>query len=105
MKNIRVGQREQQEIQRQVDKILHGLGNPDPPLDLREVRELLRLDRQYYNSRDNSALQEFVSKVRVGAMQLFLRPTLLLDVVRKANLSALWIPDRKRIQTLNHLAI
>ena len=97
MKNIRVGQREQQEIQRQVDKILHGLGNPDPPLDLREVRELLRLDRQYYNSRDNGALQEFVSKVRVGAMQLFLRPTLLLDVVRKANLSALWIPDRKRI--------
>jgi hypothetical protein len=97
MKNVCIGQKEQQDIQRQVDKILHGLGNPEPPLDLREVRELLRLDRQYYNSRDTSALQEFVSKVRVGAKQLFLRPTLLLDVVRKADLSALWIPDRKRI--------
>jgi hypothetical protein len=97
MKNVVIGTREKEEIQKQIDKILHGLGNPGPPLDLREVRELLRLDRQYYNSRDHSALQEFVSKVRVGAKQLFLRPTLLLDVVRKADLSALWVPDRKRI--------
>src|SRR5260370_36354572 len=97
MKNIQIGRREQQDIQKQVDKILNGLGNPEPPLDLRDVRELLKLDRQYYNSRDTSALQEFVSKVRIGAKQLFLRPTLLFDVVRKADLSALWIPDRKRI--------
>src|SRR5438105_9673504 len=97
MKNTVVGPKEKSELQAQVDKVLRGLGYPDPPLDLRSVRELLELDRSYYSSDDDSALSEFVSKVRIGAKQLFLRPALLLDVVRKADLSALWIPDRKRI--------
>jgi hypothetical protein len=97
MKAIRIGERERDDIDAQVEKVLRGLGNPEPPLVLDDVRELLRLDRQYYSSTDDSALREFVSKVKVGAKQLLLRPTLLLDVVRKASLSALWVPDRQRI--------
>jgi hypothetical protein len=61
------------------------------------VRELLRLDRQYYSSTDDSALREFISKVKIGAQQLFLRPTLIFDVVKKASVSAFWIPDGQRI--------
>jgi hypothetical protein len=38
-----------------------------------------------------------VSKIKIGAKQLALRPSLLLDVVRKVGLKALWLPDRKRI--------
>jgi hypothetical protein len=97
MKAIQVGEKERADINAQVDKVLRGLGDPDPPLRLEDVRELLRLDRQYYSSTDDGVLREFVSKVKIGAQQLFLRPTLLFDVVRKANLSALWVPDRKRI--------
>ncbi len=87
----------------QVAKVLRGLGSPEPPLDLREVRELLKLDKQFYSSTDTSALQEFVSKVKIGAKQLALRPTLILDVVRKAGLKALYLPDRKRILIDNDL--
>ena len=86
-----------QDIRNQVDKILRGLGNPEPPLDLSEVRALLRLDLQFYSSTNTGALREFVSRVKVGAKQLAIRPTLILDVVRQARLRALWLPDRNRI--------
>lgn len=97
MKTIPIGERERADINAQVDKLLRGLGNPEPPLRLEDVRELLRLDRQYFSSSDDGVLREFISHVRVGAKQLLLRPTLLFDVVKKASLSALWIPDGKRI--------
>jgi hypothetical protein len=58
---------------------------------------LLNLDRQFYSSTNTGALREFISKVKVGAKQLALRPTLILDVVSKAGLRSLWLPDRKRI--------
>ncbi len=97
MKNPLLDPLAAQDIQVQVDKILRGLGSPEPPLDLRMVRELLSLDRQFYSTTNTGPLREFVSKVMVGAKQLVMRPTLILDVVRKSGLRALWIPDRKRI--------
>ena len=97
MKGVQIGGKERIELDAQVDKVLRGLGNPEPPLCLDDVRELLRLDRQYYSSTDDGALREFISKVKIGAKQLFLRPTLILDVVRKASVSAFWLPDGKRI--------
>lgn len=97
MKNLRIDPLAAQDIKAQVDKVLRGLGNPEPPLDLRDVRDLLKLDRQFYSITNTGPLREFVSRVKVGAKQLALRPTLILDVVRKAGLKALWLPDRKRI--------
>ncbi len=38
-----------------------------------------------------------MSRVRVAGRQIIARPTLLWDVIKKAQLSALWVPDRKRI--------
>lgn len=97
MKNLPIDPFAAEDIKVQVDKILRGLGNPEPPLDLRDVRDLLKLDRQFYSTTNTGPLQEFASKVKIGAKQLALRPSLLLDVVRKADLRALWLPDRKRI--------
>lgn len=97
MKNSSIGRYEAEDLRRQVEKVLRGLGNPEPPLDLRDVRELLRLDRQYYSSKDDSAVREFVSKLTIAGKQILARPTLLLDIIRKADISALWVPDRKRI--------
>jgi hypothetical protein len=97
MKTVHVGERERQDINAQVEKVLRGLGNPEPPLKLEVVRELLRLDRQYYSSTNDSVLREFASKIKIGAQQLFLRPTLLGEIVKKAGLSALWLPDPRRI--------
>ena len=88
MKNLQIDALAAQDIQSQVDKILRGLDNPEPPLDLREVRELLNLDRQFYSTTDAGWLRESVSRVKVGAKQLAMRPTLMLEVVRQARLKA-----------------
>ena len=51
MKNQPVDPYAAHDIQDQIDKILRGLGNPEPPLDLLDVRELLKLDRQFYSTK------------------------------------------------------
>lgn len=97
MKNVILTLLEAQDLRAQAEKVLRGLGNPEPPVDLQSVYELLRLDRQFYSSTDDGAIREFVSRVKIAGRQIVARPTLLLDVIRKAQLSALWVPDRKRI--------
>jgi hypothetical protein len=97
MKNILIEGHEAEDIQNQVAKILRGLGNPEPPLSLEEVRELLDLDRKYYSGTDHGAIREVVSRVLIAGKQIVKRPMLLFDVIAKAKLSALWLPDKKRI--------
>src|ERR1043166_7843240 len=97
MKTVFIGEKERLEINAQVEKVLRGLGNPEPPLNLDTVRDLLRLDRQFYSSSDTSALQEFASKVRIGARQLFENPLEMWKIVKKAGLKALWLPAPRRI--------
>jgi hypothetical protein len=92
-----VGDREQRDINALVTKILRDLGNPEPPLRLELVRELLRLDRKYYSSIDVSPLAEFAHRIKVAGKQLVENPLLILDVVKKAKLSGLWLPDERRI--------
>lgn len=92
-----VGHREQRDIRQQAARIFRDLGNPDPPLQLDLVRELLKLDRDYYNIANPGFLTEMAHRVKVAGKQIVARPTLLIEVIKKANLSALWIPDSKRI--------
>lgn len=86
-----------QDIDQRVERVLKGLGNPEPPLRLEDVRHLLKLDRQYYTARDTSAVREAISRIRVGAIQSFQRPTIIWDAIQKLSLKALYLPDRKRI--------
>jgi hypothetical protein len=97
MKTVVIGEKERRDINLQVDKILRGLGNPEPPLKLQVVRELLRLDLQYYSSTDDGALQEFASRLKIGAKLLFENRTRLWQIVRKVGLKALWLPEPRRI--------
>lgn len=85
------------DIDRPITRLLRELDWPEPPLRLDLVRELLHLDRQYYSSTDDSVLRETIHRLRVGTQQVIRRPGLLLDVVRKRKLRALWVPDRRRI--------
>lgn len=48
MQNIILQPSIRQKIDKRVDKILHDLDMPEPPLRLDDVRELLRLDLGYY---------------------------------------------------------
>ena len=86
-----------QDIDDQVDKVLRDLGNPPPPLSLDDVRALLKLDRGYYSSTKDGLLREVTSKLYIAGKQILARPTLLWEAVKKANLKALYLPDRKQI--------
>jgi hypothetical protein len=85
------------DIDTRVERVLRGLGNPEPPLRLEDVRHLLKLDRQFYTASDTGAVRETISRIRVGTMQVLARPTLLFDAIKKMSLKALYLPDRKRI--------
>ena len=95
--NCFVNDRTARDIDGRVAKVLKDLGDPDPPLRLEIVRELLELDRAYYSSSDGGALEETVHRLKVAGKQVIRRPSLLLDVVKKLDLKALWVPDRSRI--------
>ena len=85
------------DIDRRVERVLRGLGNPDPPLCLEDVRELLQLDREFFTADNPGVLNEVISRMRVAGIQVVKRPTLLIDAIRKSSLKALYLPDRKRI--------
>ena len=85
------------DIDERVERVLRGLGLPEPPLRLEDVRELLKLDRGFYTADDPGVLREAVSRIRVAGTQVFKRPTLIIEAIRKASLQALYLPDRRRI--------
>lgn len=97
MKNIKLGLRTIADIDGQVAKVLRGLDNPEPPVDLRLVRELLKLDRGYYSTSDVGLLGEVFSRLKVAGRQVLARPTILHDAIRSLSLKALYLPDQKRI--------
>ncbi|WP_216821094.1 ImmA/IrrE family metallo-endopeptidase [Singulisphaera sp. GP187] len=90
-------ERTARDIDGQVAKILQGLGNPDPPIRLEDVRDLLSLDLRYFSSTDDGLIRELAHNMRVAGKQILLRPTLLLDAIKTFKLAALYLPDRKRI--------
>jgi hypothetical protein len=96
-KNTIIRARTLDDIDNRVDRVLRDLGNPEPPLKLEHVLELLKLDRAYYTGDDPSLLETLASRIRVGTLQVFRRPTLLLDVVRTLDLRGLYLLDQKRI--------
>jgi Zn-dependent peptidase ImmA (M78 family) len=97
VKNLQLSARTIGDIEAQVGKVLRGLAHPEPPVDLRIVRDLLQLDRSYYSMTDDSLLRETISKLKVAGIQILRRPTILGDAVRKLSLKALYLPDQKRI--------
>ncbi len=96
-KTVELNARVAGDIDQLVEKVLKGLGNPEPPLDLKLVRELQRLDHGYYSTTDTGLLQEAASKLRIAGKQVLARPTLILKAVKKFDLRALYLPDQKRL--------
>jgi Zn-dependent peptidase ImmA (M78 family) len=97
LKNVYLRDRTAQDINEFVTRVLRDLGRSEPPLNLDEVRELLRLDRQYYSSTEDGALREVAHRLTVAGKQVLARPTLLLEAIKKFDLRSLFLPDGKRI--------
>ena len=96
-KNIFLLPKTQLEIDDHVNRIIKGLGNPEPPLKLEDVRQLLRLDLGFYSATDPGLAREVVNKLKVATLQVLERPTLIFDAIKAFSLKALYLPDRKRI--------
>lgn len=97
MNNSFLAERVARDIDAQVGKVLKDLGNPSPPLNLADVRALLRLDLQYYSSSDVGLLTEVVHRLRIGAKRIGQGEGTLGSIIKKLQLVALLIPDRKAI--------
>lgn len=97
MNNIHLDARTVRDIDQRIDRVHRDLGYTTGKILLPEVRDLLRLDLHYYTLDDPGLLNEVVHKLKVGAQQVIARPALLIEAVRKFDLSALFVPDRKRI--------
>jgi hypothetical protein len=97
VKNVPLPEHVRTRVDARVDRLLRELGRPPPPLRLEDVRELLHLNREYFSGDDDSLALQTISRMKIAGKQFFLRPTLLLDAVRKFDLRALYLPDRKRI--------
>lgn len=97
MNNMFLDSRTVRDIDKVVDRVHQDLGYTDGAIQLLEVRDLLRLDLKYYRLDDPGLVDEVIHKLKVGAKQVIARPGLLVDAIRKFDLSALFVPDRKRI--------
>lgn len=105
MKNRFVDTSTAVDIDRRVAKVLRDLDYSSGKVELKEVRDLLRLDLQYYTSSDDGLLRDVVHKLRIGAKQVIKRPLLLLEAIKKFDLKALFVPDRKRILIASDLPV
>lgn len=97
MNNTFLDERTVRDIDKFVDRVHRDLGYVDGAIALPVVRDQLKLDLKYYRLDEPGLVDEVLHKLKVGAKQVFARPKLFVEAVRKFDLSALFMPDRKRI--------
>jgi hypothetical protein len=86
-----------QEIDDAVDRILRDLGNPEPPLRLEDVRELLKLDLSYYSKTDLNLLDEISHQVIMAGNAIMSNAKRMFDVVSKVGLRGILLPSERQI--------
>ena len=86
-----------QKIENRCERLYNDLGNPEPPIFLDAIRELLRLDKTFYSLEDPSFLDRLLRTLTIAGKQVLSQPTRLLTACREWNLKALWVPDKQLI--------
>lgn len=97
LSEVALSERTALEIDQRIAKLLADLDDPEPPLDLDAVRELLKLDLAYYSSNDDGLMKEVLHRLSIGARQVLQKPTRIWTAIRERRLRALWVPERKKI--------
>ena len=97
MRNVHIDTYTAAGIDAQVLKILRDLGNPQPPLRLERVRELLELAKDYYSAADDKLINRWIHGLKLAGKQIAERPGFLVDFVKSFRLDALCLFDDKRI--------
>ncbi len=97
MSNSEIGDEEERDIDELVRRIIRDLDNPEPPIPLEQVRELLRLDLSYYSTLDPGFISSFGHRIKLAGKRIASRSGQIINALAKANLLGLWIPDEKKI--------
>lgn len=85
------------DIEESIRRLLRDLGNPEPPLRLDDVRAIQKLDLTYYSKSDLNLLDEMAHRVTLAGHKITTSARRMLDVVTKAGLKALIVPEQRKI--------
>ena len=85
------------DIERRVDWLLRGLGDTRPPLNLYRVRKYLGLDLGFYPDDHLGVMRSVVSRIRIATARSYRQPALVAEAIRRYDLSALYLPEPRRI--------
>lgn len=97
MRNLYLRERIASQIDLQVEKLLRDLGNPEPPLHLDQVRDLLRLDLKYYSSADDGLITEVFHRARLGGHLIATKAVGFLEAIKRWDIKAAFFPEQNRI--------
>lgn len=86
-----------EEIDESVNRILRDLGQPEPPLRLEDVRDLLKLDLTYYSKADLDLLDEISHRTVMAGSAIMSNARRMWDVVTKVGLRGLLVPSQRQI--------
>jgi hypothetical protein len=96
-KNILLTAQTTAAVDARVEKILKDLGNPEPPLNLEDVRALLKLDLRYYSTTDTSWLQEKIHKLKVAGKNVITTAAAIVEVTKSLGLKGILLVEKRRI--------
>jgi hypothetical protein len=86
-----VNESTRREIDKIVERILRDADLRKPPIQITDVLEYLKLNRDFYSLDDPTLLRRFAHRLQIGTKKI-------IDVVReKVKLAAVWLPNEKRI--------
>ncbi len=85
------------DIATRVDRLLRDFGNVHPPLNLYGFRTYLGLELGYYADANLGTMRRTVSRIRIATLRTYRRPALVAEAIRKYDLSALYLPEPRRI--------
>ena len=97
MKNPLVSGDEADEIDKAVARLLSEFRGLEPPLSLNAVRARLKLDREYYSSKDPSHLKQIIHALKIAGKQVIENPMLVGEAIRTFDLRALFFADQRKI--------
>lgn len=85
------------DIEQSIQRLLRDLGNPEPPLNLDDVRALQKLNLTYYSKSDLNLLDEIAHRVVLAGNTITSTARRMFDVVTKVGLKALIVPEQRQI--------
>jgi Zn-dependent peptidase ImmA (M78 family) len=97
MKNPQIGNSERKLIDKAVHRLIADLKGVEPPLDLEHVRDRLKLDREYYSSKDPSLMREVIHSLKIAGREMVSSSTMVGRMIDKLGLRAMVFWDQNRI--------